>query len=54
MTRVAFVAQLLQQLIQAVNIARVHADTRFIEDVHHIHQAAAQMFDHLDALRFAA
>ena len=52
--RVALVAQLLQQLIQAVHVARVQADARLVEDVHHVHQAAAQVLDHLDALRFAA
>ena len=52
--RVALVAQLLQQLVQAVHVARVHADARLVKDVQHVHQAAAQVLDHLDALRLAA
>ncbi len=51
---VAFVAQFLQQFVHAVDIARVQADTRFVKDIHHIDQAAAEMFDDFDALRFAA
>jgi hypothetical protein len=51
---IALVTQLLQQLIQAVDIARVHPDAGFVKDVQDIHQAAAQMLDHLDALRLTA
>ena len=51
---VALVAQLLQQLIQAMHVAWVQSDARLVEDIHHVHQAAAQMLDDLDALRFAA
>jgi hypothetical protein len=52
--RIALVAQLLQQLIQTVDITRMHPDTGFVKDVHHIHEAAAQVLDHFDALRFTA
>ena len=51
---VAFVAQFLQQFVHAVNIARVQPNAGLIKNIHHIDQAAAQMFDDLDALRFAA
>ena len=51
---VALVAQFLQQFIHAVHVARVQADARFVKDIHHIHQTAAEVFDDLDALRFAA
>ena len=51
---VALIAQLLQVLVQAMYIARVQTHARLIENIHHIHQAAAQMLDHLDTLRLAA
>ncbi len=35
-------------------VARVHSDAGFVKDVQYIHQAAAQVFDHLNALRLAA
>ena len=43
-----------QQLIQAVNVARVQANARLVEDIEHVYKAAAEMLDHLDALRLAA
>ena len=32
----------------------MQADARLVEDVHHVDQAAAEVLDHLDALRLAA
>ena len=51
---VAPVAQQLQQLGQAVHVARVEPDARLVEDVHHVDQAAAEVLDQLDALGLAA
>src|SRR5947209_9022234 len=51
---VAFITQLLLEFIQAVYVTRVHSDAGFVKDVQYIHQAAAQVFDHLNALRLAA
>ena len=51
---VALVAQFAQQLVQAVDVTRVQADARLIEDVEQIDQAAGEVADHLDALRLAA
>ena len=51
---VALVTQLLQEFIEAVYVARVHADAGFVKDIQYVHKAAAQVFDHLDALRLAA
>ena len=51
---VALVAQLLEQLGEAMHVARVQADARLVEDVHHVDEAAAEVLDHLDALRLAA
>ena len=48
--RVPFVAQLLQELVQAVDIARVQSDTRLVKDIHDIHQAAVEVLDDLDSL----
>ena len=39
---VALVAQLLQQLVEPVHVARVQADARLVEDVHDVDQAAAR------------
>ncbi len=47
---VAFVAELLQQLVEAMHVARVQADARLVEDVHHVDEAAAEVLDHLHAL----
>ena len=52
--RVALVAQLLEQLVETMDVARVQADARLVEDVHHVHEAAAEVLDHPDPLRFAA
>ena len=52
--RVALVAQFLKEFIHTVNIARMQADAWLVEDVHHIGQTAAEVFDDLDALRLAA
>src|SRR6202035_1783558 len=49
--RVTLVAEFKQQLVQAVDIAGMQADTRLIKDVHNINQTAIQVFYHLDALR---
>src|SRR5947209_13520209 len=51
---VAFITQLLLEFIQAVYVTRVHSDAGFVKDVQYIHKAAAQVFDHLNALRLAA
>ncbi len=51
---VTFITQLLQEFIQAVYVARVHSDAGFVKDIQDIHKAAAQVFDHLNALRLAA
>ena len=48
--RVALVAQFLQQLIHAMHIARMQANARLIEDIHHVGQAAAEMLDDLHTL----
>ena len=52
--RVALVAQLREQLVEPVHVARVEADARLVEDVHDVDEAAAEVLDHLDALRLAA
>ena len=51
---VAFVAQFLQQLVQAVHVVRVQPNAGFIEDVSDIDQAAIQVLDQFHARRFAA
>ena len=50
---VALVAQLLEQLGQAVDVPRMEPDARLVEDVHHVDEAAGQVLDHLDPLRLA-
>ena len=52
--RVAQVAQLLQDLDQAVRVARVQADRRLVEDVERTGEVAAQRGREVDALAFAA
>ena len=52
--RVALVAQLHEQLVEAVHVARVEPDARLVEDVGDVDQAAAEVLDHLDPLRLAA
>ena len=51
---IALVAQLLKQFIQTMHVARMQADARLIEYICNIDQTAAQVLDHLDALRLAA
>ena len=51
--RVAEVAQLVQGADQACVVARVEADGRFVEDVEHTAQTAANLAGEADALRFA-
>jgi hypothetical protein len=52
--RVAEVAQVLEGAEQAVVVALVQADGRFVEDVHHAHQAGADLAGQADALGLAA
>jgi hypothetical protein len=52
--RVALVTQLAEQLVEPMDVARVKADARLVEDVHDVDETAAEMLHHLDALRFAA
>jgi hypothetical protein len=52
--RVPSITQLLQKFIQTMHIARVESHAGFVEHVHHVHEAAAQVLDDLHALRFAA
>ena len=47
---IAFVTQLLQEFVQAVDIARVQSDTRLVKDIHDIHEAAVEVLDDLDSL----
>ncbi|MNH10108.1 hypothetical protein D3C79_695760 [compost metagenome] len=52
--RVAQVAQMVQGGQQAVVVALMKADGRFIEDVHHPHQTGADLAGESDTLRFTA
>ena len=49
---ISSVSQLLQKFVEAMYVTRVQTNTGFVEHVHHIHQAAAEVLDDLDALRF--
>ena len=51
---ISSIAQLLKKFIQTMHIARVKTHAGLVEHIHHVHQAAAQVFDDLHALRFAA
>src|SRR5262249_50086899 len=51
---VAHVAQPFEAPQQALVVARVQADARFVENVQHAHQAAADLARQADALRLAA
>ena len=51
--RISSIAQLLKKFIQTMHIARVKADAGLVEHIHHVHEAAAQVFDDLHTLRFA-
>ena len=46
--RVAFVAQLLQKLVKAMHVAGMKGDARLVEDLTHLHQAAAEVFHYLE------
>ena len=50
---IASVAQPLQQLIEAVNVAGMQPDAWLVKNIHHINQATIKVFDHFDTLRFA-
>ncbi len=52
--RVAHVAQLRERVEQLLIVARVQADRRFVEDVEHADQAAADLPGQPNSLRFAA
>ncbi len=52
--RVAQVAQLGERVEQALVVARVQADRRFVENVEHADEAAADLAGQANALRFAA
>ncbi len=51
---VSRVAQTLEQPNEAIDIPRVQADGRFIEDVDRVNESLADRVGQLDALRFAA
>jgi len=52
--RVAFRAQGFERLDEAVVVAGVQADARFVEDVKHAGEIRAELRGKADALRFAA
>ena len=52
--RVAEVAELGERIEQALVVARVEADRRFVEDVEHADEAATDLAGEADALRLAA
>ena len=52
--RVAQVAELGERVEQPLVVARVQADRRFVEDVQHADEAAADLAGQANALRFAA
>ena len=51
---VALVAQLEQQVVHPLDVVRVQADRRLVEDVGDVGQRRAEVADHLRALRLAA
>ena len=51
---VALVAQLQQQAVHALDVVRVQADRRLVEDVGDVGERRAEVADHLRALRLAA
>ena len=51
---VALVAQLQQQLVHPLDVVRVQADRRLVEDVGDVGERRAEVADHLGALRLAA
>ena len=52
--RVALVAQLQQQVVHPLDVVRVQADGRLVEDVGDVGERRAEVADHLGALRLAA
>ena len=52
--RVALVAQLQQQVVHPLDVVRVQADRRLVEDVGDVGERGAEVADHLGALRLAA
>ena len=51
---VALVAQLQQQVVHPLDVVRVQADRRLVEDVGDVGERRAEVADHLRALRLAA
>ena len=51
---VALVAQLQQQLVHPLDVMRVQADRRLVEDVGHVGERRAEVADHLGALGLAS
>ena len=51
---VALVAQLQQQVVHPLDVVRVQADRRLVEDVGDVGERRAEVADHLGALRLAA
>ena len=51
---VALVAQLQQQLVHPLDVVRVQADRRLVEDVGDVGERRPEVADHLRALRLAA
>ncbi len=52
--RVALVPQPQQQVVHPLDVMRVQADGRLVEDVGDVGERGAEVTDHLDALRLAA
>ncbi len=52
--RVALVAQGREHAREAFDVAGVQPGRRLVEDVEHVVEGAAEVADHLDALRLAA
>ena len=50
--RISAVPQLLKEFIQTMDVTRVQTHAGLVEDIHHVDQAAAEVFDDLHALRF--
>ena len=51
---VAQVSQFFQRVDQPPVVALMQADTRFVQDIQHVHQPAADLRGQTDTLRFAA
>jgi hypothetical protein len=52
--RVAFVAELQQQVVHPLDVMWVHADGRLVEHVRNVGERRAEVADHLGPLRLAA